>query len=705
MAVTVNVIGIISGQFILWLAFVCTMANLAFQALPEPTTNSSIPTLAATIEGNIIIGGLFPVHDKGEKGCGLISADRGIERLEAFLFTVDEINNNYDILPGIKLGASAFDTCGRAPYALEQSLEFIRASITSLDSTEFYCSDGSKATAKQLPTAVAGVVGGSYSTVSIQVANLLRLFKVPQISYASTSAALSDKTRYDYFVRTVPPDTLQAKALVDIVQEFNWTYVSVVHSEGEYGESGTDFFKREARSRNICIAADIKIVITATNATYDQVIVDLQEKPEAPVVIVFVRIEDATGLLNAASRKNLTGKFVWVASDAWGNRLTPVKNNPLAAQGAITLELQSTLISKFEDYFLNLNPRTNKRNPWFIEYWEEVHKCTWNEVTDYAGEPVSKDSKPCQGDEKLSRKPSAQESKVQFIYDAVYAFAHALDNMHKDLCPGMSGICQSMEKIDGEKLLKEYLLNVSFDDGYGAMVRFDEKGDAPGRYMIMNYQRNRTTREYEYHTVGLWNSGLSIPRSRCSEPCKEGEIKNMQRGEQCCWICTRCNPWEYIKDEKTCESCAEGLWPYPNKTGCFALEVQLMHWTSIHAIIPMALATLGIMCTCFVISLFIMFNNTPVVMASGRELSYMLLSGCVLCYFMTFILIAPPTTAVCAVQRFGVGFGFSIIYSALLIKTNRISRIFESARRSAKRPPFISPKSQIIMTCILIAIQ
>lgn len=466
MASTVDIKAITCEQLLLIFTFIPVFANLAFQAQTESLTNSTIPTLAATIEGDIIIGGLFPVHDKGEKGCGLISGDRGIERLEAMLFTIDEINNNYDILPGIKLGASAFDTCGRAPYALEQSLEFIRASITSLDSTEFICKDGSKATAKQLPTAVAGVVGGSYSTVSIQVANLLRLFKVPQISYASTSAALSDKTRYDYFVRTVPPDTLQAKALVDIVQEFNWTYVSVVHSEGEYGESGTDFFKREARSRNICIAADIKIVITATNATYDQVIVDLQEKPEAPVVIVFVRIEDATGLLNAATRKNLTGKFVWVASDAWGNRPTPVKNNPLAAQGAITLELQSTQISKFENYFLNLNPRTNKRNPWFIEYWEEVHKCAWNEVPDSNGQPTSRETRPCQGDEKISRKITSQESKVQFIYDAVYAFAHALDKMHKDQCPGMSGICQNMEKIDGEKLLREYLLNVSFHGKY-----------------------------------------------------------------------------------------------------------------------------------------------------------------------------------------------------------------------------------------------
>ncbi|KAI8764219.1 metabotropic glutamate receptor, partial [Biomphalaria glabrata] len=255
--------------------------------------------------------------------------------------------------------------------------------------------------------------------------------------------------------------------------------------------------------------------------------------------------------------------------------------------------------------------------------------------------------------------------------------------------------------------------------GYGATVKFDERGDAPGRYMIMNFRRNRRTREYEYHVVGTWSGELNlnqsdivwagetqdVPRSRCSEPCQEGEIKYNQKGEQCCWICTRCNPWEYIQNEKTCESCEAGYWPYPNKTGCFALEVQYMTWSSIYAVIPMVLATVGIICTLFVICLFVMFNGTPVVMASGRELSYMLLGGCVFCFFMTFMIVAPPSTIMCSIQRFGVGFGFSIVYSSLLIKTNRISRIFESARRSAKRPPFISPKSQIVMTCILIFIQ
>lgn len=467
----------LAGQVILICKVLMLVADVAFPPpqLVETNTNTTAPIMAAKIDGHIIIGGLFPIHNKGEKGCGAINADRGIERLEAFLFTIDEINNSSTLLPGITLGASAYDTCGRAPYALEQSLEFIRASISNLDPTEFYCSDGSKANPVSIPTAVAGVVGGSYSTVSIQVANLLRLFKIPQISYASTSASLSDKSRYEFFVRTVPPDDLQAKALADIVAKFNWSYVAAVHSEGEYGEPGIDQFKVEAKSKNICIAADIEIPISATNATYEQVLKDLQEKHEAKVVIVFVRTEDAMGLLNAATRLNVTGKFVWIASDAWGNRNALVKNNALAAQGAITLELQSSPITKFEEYFLNLNPRTNRRNPWFVEYWEDEHKCAWNDkphVTPYSagGPPQYQPTRPCQGDERLTRKLTSQESKTQFIYDAVYAFAHSLDRMQRDLCPGIRGVCSKMKKIDGEKLLRDYLLNISFDSKYTPLV-------------------------------------------------------------------------------------------------------------------------------------------------------------------------------------------------------------------------------------------
>lgn len=43
---------------------------------------------------------------------------------------------------------------------------------------------------------------------------------------------------------------------------------------------------------------------------------------------------------------------------------------------------------------------------------------------------------------------------MQFVIDAVYAMAHALHNMHQELCPGKVGLCGKMDPINGTHLLK-----------------------------------------------------------------------------------------------------------------------------------------------------------------------------------------------------------------------------------------------------------
>lgn len=66
-----------------------------------------------------------------------------------------------------------------------------------------------------------------------------------------------------------------------------------------------------------------------------------------------------------------------------------------------------------------------------------------------------------------------QESKTQFVVDAVYAFAYALHNLHNDLCVKgrakdeqeiyrQAGVCREMVNFDGFEFYKNYLLNVSF---------------------------------------------------------------------------------------------------------------------------------------------------------------------------------------------------------------------------------------------------
>ena len=55
-----------------------------------------------------------------------------------------------------------------------------------------------------------------------------------------------------------------------------------------------------------------------------------------------------------------------------------------------------------------------------------------------------------------------QDSKVQFVIDAVYAFAYALQQLKNDVCPLHRGMCQDMKMVDGGFFYKNYLLKTSF---------------------------------------------------------------------------------------------------------------------------------------------------------------------------------------------------------------------------------------------------
>lgn len=84
---------------------------------------------------------------------------------------------------------------------------------------------------------LVGVIGPGSSSAALQVQNLLQLFQIPQIGYSTTSKDLSDKSRFNYFLRVVPSDYYQAQVMVDIVSSHNWTYVSTVNTDGMYPQT------------------------------------------------------------------------------------------------------------------------------------------------------------------------------------------------------------------------------------------------------------------------------------------------------------------------------------------------------------------------------------------------------------------------------------------------------------------------------------
>ena len=80
---------------------------------------------------------------------------------------------------------------------------------------------------------------------------LSSVFQIPQISYASTSSDLSDKTRFEFFSRVVPPDTYQAQAMADIAKELDWKFVHTIAEEGTYGEKGIEAFEAAAKAHGM----------------------------------------------------------------------------------------------------------------------------------------------------------------------------------------------------------------------------------------------------------------------------------------------------------------------------------------------------------------------------------------------------------------------------------------------------------------------
>lgn len=203
-----------------------------------------------------------------------------------------------------------------------------------------------------------------------------------------------------------------------------------------------------------------------------------------------------------------------------------------------------------------------------------------------------------------------------------------------------------------------------------------------------------------------WPRGeRETPTSVCSRPCEPGHRKKVVKGVPCCWHCERCEGYHYLPDEFSCKLCFYNMRPTANRTACQPIPIIKLEWHSPWALIPVFLAMLGIIATIFVMATFVRYNDTPIVRASGRELSYVLLTGIFLCYVITFLMIAKPDVGVCSFRRIFLGLGMCISYAALLTKTNRIYRIFEQGKMSVTAPRLISPTSQLAIAFSLISVQ
>lgn len=101
-----------------------------------------------------------------------------------------------------------------------------------------------------------------------------------------------------------------------------------------------------------------------------------------------------------------------------------------------------------------------------------------------------------------------QEGLVPFVIDAVYAYAHALDDIIRSKCGdeerGNRSCIMKHLPIPGPEMLR-FIHNVSFRGPQNTEIRFDSNGDVLGYYNIYQYQRKDEFEEvYDYVQIGTW---------------------------------------------------------------------------------------------------------------------------------------------------------------------------------------------------------
>ncbi|KRY55768.1 Metabotropic glutamate receptor 5 [Trichinella britovi] len=816
---------------------------------------SASHTRVARIPGDVEIGALFPIHRKiaGTERCGEIWEQYGIQRTEIALKTVDAINDDNALLANLKLGISVRDDCWTERIAMEQTIIMVRDAVggPNAHSKQQRCcccpedkhcqaNDGDEPTSN-----LVAVIGPGSSDVSIAVQNLLQVFHIPQVGYSATTKALSDKTEFKYYMRMVPSDSWQAKAIVDIVKYFHWSYVAVVYTDGSieisriidagcdfiiscmlvcalqmiearrrlcdsstskphvlccccccccrlawsaklmsvangsisslaacslqlthlaqlatlhafhfrsnrclsiqsnarnYGEKGFEELQKNFdKEDNLCIGVAEKIKSLAPAADYDALIrLLMTHRPQITVAICFCEGDTIKRIFQATKRvreslqpdgNDTYQGLQWIGSESWSDRKDVVAGVEDVAAGGFSFRIYSPRMTQFDSYYFNLTPKNNFRNPWFVDFWEEKFHCSYTESTRNLYPKI------CTGNENVSYgyKP---DPKLSQVTNAIYTVAYALDAMYNDLCKGSKekGLCDAMTPVDGTVLF-QYMLKTMFRDPSGQEIYFDANGDPPARYDILNYQGKVasyvTAGEWDHsfhsdkfnHQSGiyyksklridrdkiLWHNHMSgltyTPTARCSYDCKVGEIKKIQT-LKCCWICVPCYENEYLLNEYACKRCPLGYWPLENRTACYKLEVEYMRWSDAEAVVCVVFACVGIIATLFTIVIFILHNSTPVVKATTRELSYIILVGLLLCYMTTFFIISPPNMVSCIIRRIVPGTAFSMIYGALFTKTNRIARILAASKKiTTKRRRFLSISAQVTITGLLVLVE
>uniref|UniRef100_H3BZ05 Olfactory receptor C family, r1 n=1 Tax=Tetraodon nigroviridis TaxID=99883 RepID=H3BZ05_TETNG len=627
----------------------------------------------------------------------------------AMVFTVEEINRDATLLPGVRLGYRIRDTCSRYPWALDGALSLVTGGLSS-------CTDE-----KVVPL----LIGPASSTTGIMLSSILQTLSVPIISFLASCPCLSDRTKFPTFFRTIPSDIYQARAMAQLAIRFHWTWIGAVVVNNDYGQLAIQMFQEEIRGKEICLEF-IETVYRETVMTDARRIALTVQAATTRVILIFCWYKDAKEILLELAKRNVTGRQ-FLASEAWSTSEELLQELAISevANGVLGVAIQSSTIPGFEHFLRSLNPIHRPNDVFLRDLWEMEFKCSpVLQISSFSNASLP----PCSGTESLveMKHPFTDTSQLRVahnVYLAVYAAAYALHSLL--FCPGQDSPpgkpnCTSPHHIQPIDVL-QHLNKVNFTTPRGETFYF-QGSDLTTRYDLVNWQKtprgplklalvgrvdgfNLMLNESAIH----WSTGLNqVPVSVCSESCPPGTRKANRKGEPlCCFDCIPCADGEISNTSGSlqCERCPPEFWSNDGRTACAPRQLDFLSFNETLGITLTTVAVSGAVVTTAVFVVFLHYRHTPMVRANNSELSFLLLVSLKLCFLCSLVFIGRPSVWSCRFQQAAFGISFVLCVSCLLVKTLVVLAVFRSAQPGSRATKWFGPSQQRGSVCLFTSIQ
>ncbi|XP_020389965.2 extracellular calcium-sensing receptor-like [Rhincodon typus] len=642
--------------------------------------------------------------------------------MQTMIFAIEEINRSKTVLPNITLGYEIHDDCSISAIASKAALALVNGEQELIEYPD--CKGSSN---------VAAIIGCDSSTSSIAAATTVGTFGIPMISYFATCACLSDKQEYPTFFRTIPSDKYQSKLLAELVKTFGWNWIGTVRSNTDYGNFGMRTFIEEAQKIGVCIAYSESFYRT-DSADKISKIVQVMKEATTRVVVGFLQKRDMRVLIQEILRQNVTG-IQWIGTEGWltGDTLISVEGAK-ARVGAIGPTTRRIELAGLRDHLLKIHPSRFPDSIFVKEFWESLFSCslTSDDTTEIRSSAFQE--RPCTGSEHLNGLentylPAIMDGSSYHVYKAVYAVAHALDDMlscEEGNGPFINNTCANISSFQPWQLL-HYLHSVNFTARTGEIVYFDENGDPVPMYDLINLQMNAEG-SLEVVKVGyydgsapegqefvlnigdiVWSSSSKqIPRAVCSEPCSRGTRKVSRNGQPiCCFDCAECADGEMSNttDSADCIKCPLDYWSNQQKDRCIPKKIEFLSFQEVLGYVLVALASVGACLALGTVAVFFRYRETPIVRANNSELSFLLLFALMLCFLCSLTFIGKPTRWSCMLRRTAFGIVFVLCISCILGKTVLVVIAFKATLPTNNLMNWFGPMQQRLSVFVLTFLQ